>query len=1044
VLTLLAANAAGQVTSGEILGTVRDPTGAVVVDARITARNLETNAIREVLSWPDGRFRFQLLPTGPYQIRVQKDGFAEHEQGPIVLQLNQNAELDIKLQLAGITLKMSVVADAPLINTTNAEIGVNFDPKRVAELPLAPNRNILNLALSVAGVSQLSSGNLAPAQGGVNFSVNGMRLRSNNFLIDGQDSNNSNATGLNQEINNPDTVAEFRLITNQFAPEYGRAAGSVVNIITKRGMNQSHGSAYWFHNGNKLNSRSNLDKKSFRAAPWRIENQFAGTLGGPIVKDKTFFFLSALRWTDHRFASGKTISGAPTAEGQSILRSIAGDRPQVKLLLEHLPPAQVPISDRARVTGSGRTVEIPLGTLSGFAPNNLDDWQWSGRVDHRTSDKLSLGGRYLFDDRADIRGQFVPPGLTEQFLQRRQAVSAFLSSSFSPTSFNELRASYQRFAVQRFAADRKAGTIPSIEINELGLTGFDSSPSRTAIGLPGILPLFQVQNNYHLANTLSVMRGAHSMKFGIELRRQEQYYLLGTNSRGRLLYNTLQNYLDDIAQIATINISPAGDIHHFRYYDYFFFLQDEWRARPNLTLTYGVRYESPGTPVDYFVRINKPILENNNNDLAFAFRPVPKRDTNNWAPRVGFNFRFSEWPGFLRFLSGDGKLVMRGGYSRTYDLLPNIIFQNVAQQFPFTRPIRLAAGSREAFATIDAIRAGSTISPITNPNSFARSIVGEDYRAPVAEQLSFQFQRGLKQDWAFTIGWIGTKGTALLQTVDGNPTLPVNNNRGTLRVDPTQDVIRLRCNCASSIYHSLQTSLEKRLSRNFSMAAHYTWSRFIDDASDIFNASTSGDSAVSQDSFNRRADRGRSVYDRPRRLALNGVVEVPFKLEQKSVVGRLLGGWQISGFLALQSGAPFSPLDGADPGFRLFGIDAAVSNAIRPNLNTTLDLSSMSVEELIRAGGRNLFSRVTSANPIGNAGRNILRADGINNIDFGINKNIKISETQRLQLRAEFYNLFNSRDFGIPEAIVANPGFGVQWNTDGGNRRIVVGLRYTF
>jgi hypothetical protein len=228
------------------------------------------------------------------------------------------------------------------------------------------------------------------------------------------------------------------------------------------------------------------------------------------------------------------------------------------------------------------------------------------------------------------------------------------------------------------------------------------------------------------------------------------------------------------------------------------------------------------------------------------------------------------------------------------------------------------------------------------------------------------------------------------------------------------------------------------------MGAHYTWSAFIDDASEVFNPSVAGEVAVSQDSFNRRFDRGRSTYDRPHRLAVNGVFELPWMREQQGVAGRIAGGWQISGFLSLQAGAPFSPLAGEDPGFRLTGIDTLVGNSIRPNVNTSLDLATMPLQDIIAAGGRNLFSRITAANPIGNAGRNILRADGINNVDLGINKNIKVAEGHRLQVRFEFYNLFNSRDFGIPEANILNTGWGLQWNTDGGNRRIVGGLRYTF
>jgi hypothetical protein len=242
----------------------------------------------------------------------------------------------------------------------------------------------------------------------------------------------------------------------------------------------------------------------------------------------------------------------------------------------------------------------------------------------------------------------------------------------------------------------------------------------------------------------------------------------------------------------------------------------------------------------------------------------------------------------------------------------------------------------------------------------------------------------------------------------------------------------------------MQTSMEKRLSGSFAMAAHYTWSAFIDLASEIFNPSNSGEVAVVQDSFNRRADRGRSTYDRPHRFTVNAVYETPWLREQKGVAGKLVGGWQLSPFFTAQAGAPFTALDGADPGFRLSGIDALVGNAVRANVNTTLNLATMSVEKLLRAGGQQLFSRVTAASPLGNVGRNILRSDGITNLDLGIIKNTRVTESQRVQFRAEFYNMANSRDFGIPESRVSSANFLNQWGNAGGNRRIVLGLRYIF
>jgi hypothetical protein len=265
-------------------------------------------------------------------------------------------------------------------------------------------------------------------------------------------------------------------------------------------------------------------------------------------------------------------------------------------------------------------------------------------------------------------------------------------------------------------------------------------------------------------------------------------------------------------------------------------------------------------------------------------------------------------------------------------------------------------------------------------------------------------------------------------------------------------VIRTRANAASSIYHSLQTQLEKRYGNGLVTSAAYTWSSFIDNASEVFNASVSGEVAVPQDSYNRSNDRGRSTYDRPHRFTLQAVYELPFLREQNSAVAKIFGGWQINGFLTLQSGAPFTPLAGIDPGGRLSGIDGLVGNSIRPNVATDMDLSGMNVTEL-RAFNRaapvdnsitTLFTNVNLQSQLGNAGRNILRADGIGNLDFGLIKNTAITETHRMQIRAEFYNLTNTRNFGIPESRINSVNFLNQWGTDGGNRRIQLGLRYVF
>lgn len=1045
----------GQVTS-EILGTVTDESGAVIASAKITARAVATGLTYSATSGEAGQFRMPLLPPGKYEVTIEKQGFAKLVLPDVELQLNQRADIPAKLRVSTAAETVTVTGEVPLVNTTNAEVGVNFDSRRIAELPLAPNSNILNAALSVPGVSQLSSGNSGFAAGGVSFSVNGMRTRSNNFMVDGTDSNSPSVGGLLQEINNPDTVGEFRVITNQFAPEYGRAAGSVVNIVTKSGTNQFHGSAFWKHNDNKLNSRSNLDKRVFPRAPWRIENQVAATVGGPVIKNKTFFFGSIMRWTDRQFASGSNITGAPTEAGKALLQPFASTRPALAAVLKYLPAAQTGTGQTIGVNLGGQNLTIPVGTLSGAQPGLLNAWQWMVKGDHRFSDKHSLSTRLLWDDREQISGQSVPPGLTSQSPAKRINANIGVNSTFTASMFNEFRVSFGRFTSASLAADKSALEIPSIEVTQLGLTGFNAANARTAIGLAVNLPQSQALNNYQLANNFSLLRGSHSMKFGIDFRRQDQNQDFNPTTRGRLQYQTLQDVADDIPNVQSINSFLPGvpNWQGYKYYDYFFYVQDEWRLKPNFTLTYGIRYESPGNAVDFLRNINNQVLALNNNNPGFRMDDPPKRDLNNWAPRVGFNWRLPN----MGFLTGDNKTVLRGGYSRTYDLIFNNIVLNIFSSFPFTLVTNFPARAANGFTNVQNIATGRVPAALpANPLQVTRTIVNPTYRAPLAEQFSFQIQRELARNWALTAGYVGTKGTALFMSLDGNPTVAGNNANGTIRVNPARGIIRERANASSSSYHSLQLSLEKRLSQNFSLGTHYTWSTFIDDQSEIFNSSVAGEVAVSQDSFNRKAERGRSTYDRPHRWSSNFTYELPYMRDQKGLAGHVLGGWTVSGFLTFQSGSPFSALAGIDPGFRLSGIDSLIGQSIRPNV---VGSASGTVESLFANRGAqvneltptsvtnyapNLFRLPTATSPLGNAGRNILRSDGINNLDLAINKSVKLPwESHMFNLRFDFYNLTNSRDFGIPEARINNAGFMNQWNTNGGNRRITGTLRYVF
>ena len=288
-----------QATTGTITGTVSDQTAAIVPGVTVTVRNTQTNITRTTQTSDVGRYSFPALPIGNYEVKFEQPGFGTIVREAVVLTLNQTAVVDAVISPARVaTGVVTIAADAPIMNTTNAEVGVRFDEKRLSDLPTqglgnlsgGGFRDVFSFGLSVPGVSQINQGNTGFGNG-TDYSVNGARLRSNNFTLDGQDVNDPSVSGTQMKWNNPDAVQEFRMITNQFSAEYGRSSGSIVSVATKSGTNMLHGSAFWYHNSNPLNSLSNVDKAGgITEAPWRIENQFGGTVGGPIKRDKTFFF----------------------------------------------------------------------------------------------------------------------------------------------------------------------------------------------------------------------------------------------------------------------------------------------------------------------------------------------------------------------------------------------------------------------------------------------------------------------------------------------------------------------------------------------------------------------------------------------------------------------------------------------------------------------------------------------------------------------------------------------------------------------------------
>jgi len=676
-----------QATSGSISGVVTDERQGAIANATVTARNVGTNESRVTTVDGEGRYRFSNLQVGNYEIIVQANGFAKLVRSGVELLLNQAAVVNAVLKLKTVEEVVTVAENASLLNTANSEVSTRFDSKRLSELPLATNRNVFNIALSAAGVSQLGSGQTGFAAG-MSYSSNGGRVRSNNFMLDGQDINDPSVAGGQQPLNNPDLVQEVRLVTNQFAAEYGRNSGSVLSVITKSGTNQYHGSAFLFNNNNHFNACSNQDKAASKTtgfcnpnattdarkgAPFRLENQFGGTFGGPVRlpyfdgKDKTWFFGSLQRWTDRQLGSGFTLSGAPTDAGRQILQQVAGGRPQVAALLRFLPAAQTANGKSARFTVGGVTSTVPLGDLTGSTAFRFDDWQGSGRIDHQFNPNHRMSGRYLFDDSLTSgTGQATPPGLTTVAPARSQSATINLTSLLGSRWVNDARLAWSRFGSRTTASDPSSQQIPSIEIEELALRGFNAAADRTAIGLAVNQPQFRFNNTYQIVDTVGYNAGDHAVKFGTDFRRTQVKSFFVPTIRGRLAYPTLQNFIDDVAlTAATVNRPlPGGQqIQYYDNYDYYFFGQDEWKITPSFTLSYGLRYELPGNTFNDLIPVNNQIVAAAGGDARFGFTPVPKTDKNNFQPRLGFSWNPRTSGGPFNLLTGGEKLVVRGGYA---------------------------------------------------------------------------------------------------------------------------------------------------------------------------------------------------------------------------------------------------------------------------------------------------------------------------------------------------------------------------------------------
>jgi outer membrane receptor protein involved in Fe transport len=851
-------------TGGATLnGTVTDPTGAVVTGAKITATQTATGLVRGTESGSAGIYSLTSLPPGSYDVSVEKTGFKMAKFKAAELTVGAEATLDVKLEVGAVAEAVDVTADVPVVETTRSQTSTVIDNAQVGDLPIN-GRNFLDFTLLTPGVVR------DPSRGG-DISFGGQRGTANSLQVDGSDANNvffgqstgRAGTGRSPYSFSQDAIQEFQVSTNTFAPEIGRAGGGVINVITKSGTNQFHGSGFEFFRDKALNAnsfennRARLPKRNYHF------NQFGGNLGGPVAKDKVFFFFD--------------YDGQRNSEPITVIPAVAAP------------------SDAL----SQQAFQTILPQLGAYA-RSLNNDVYLGKVDWNISDKQRLSVRYNANRFKGLNyensGTTSVVGHTGNSNVTTDNISGTHAFTFSPTTLLESRFTYTR--------DNEPGeansTAPEAVIKQNGATAIN-------IGRNSFSPRYTNAKTIQWNESLSHVRGRHSYKMGVDLIFQRIDNFFPGNFSGSYTYNSYADFASNKPATFTqafAGPNTDGPLSRPNANEYAFYAQDSWRATSRLTLNYGIRY-------DLFSYAEPPVQNPNPALLAAGFDTSRiNKDENNLAGRLGFAYKVSD----------NGNLTVRGGigtfYGRTPTILTGTAFtQNGIQVPTFT----LTSG----FPTYPNVLSGP---PVLNrtPDIY---VFDPNYVQPVTHQWSLNVERQLGRDYSVTIGYLGVRGEHLTRTRDINllPAVlvqgslangtPVLFPRHPGRANPAFGRISLFDSGADSTYHAGFIQLSKRLSRDFQVQTSYTLAHAIDDRPDFTSVVVgSDDSKNAQDTLIPNAERGRGNADIRHRFVFSGIWNIDYgKSLSNPIMRALFRGYQLSTITTVQSGKPLTATVGSDP-----------------------------------------------------------------------------------------------------------------------------------
>jgi hypothetical protein len=1020
-----------QTHRGSLRGTVYDQNRAVVPRADIKLINRETNEVRTTTSGAQGHYAISSLQPGSYRLEFSASGFATL---PIEFELKVNQEVrhDAELQIQTVTHPYDIFAGGDELKKESAALSTVIENRQVENLPL-DGRNFFELSLLVPGAVPAAQGSAGSVRGDFAFSVNGAREDSNNFLLDG-------VYNVDPKLNTfavrppVDAIREFEMATSTYDASFGRNPGAQVNVVTKSGTNNFHGSLYLFHRNGALDAR-NFFAPASEPKPKYIRNQFGGSFGGPLSSDRTFFFVD---YEGGRSREGITrVTNVPTALERSgdFSQSLFGV-PINPFNGQPFPGGIIPDFAQNPV---GRAIvnlyplpnrNVPLQNFVSSPTQRDDTDSFDLRVDHHFSATSQFIGRYSFGDR-DLFEPFTGPtfslvsGYGDNVRRRSQNLMFGETHLFSPSFVNEARFAFSRVAAavtQEASVTNQDVGLPVVSPNprDLGLS-FITVTGFSPLGDEGNNPQNSVTNVYQLLDTANLIKGNHIFKFGVDIRFTQQNAFRDVESRGRLQFSPFAqitgNALADLLLGFPLltSVARVDNPQQLRTNSYNFYFDDSFRISPRLTINAGLRYEynSPATDAAnrarvYDVNSGTIVTPGTNGVPRGGYNP----DRNNFAPRVGL-----AWT-----VGSREKTVLRAGYGIYYDQSPLA----PAEALYFNAPLF----DNNIFFSLPGL-------PLTLDNPFpaffpfalpdSALAIQRDLRTGYLQHWNGNIQQELGSGRILEIAYVGSKGTKLLAARDINQPQPSILPPGlpfVPRPNPGFDDIDMLESRANSSYHSLQTRFQQRLSRGLAALVSYTWSKSIDDASNFF--SSAGDANFPQNSYDLRGERGRSNFDVRHRLSVSYSYDLPFGrgrtyLDDNGFVSTMLTGWQTLGIVTLQSGRPFTvallpEIDNSGTGRSLLGFGAND----RPNVVGDPLAVTPTLERWFNTAA---FS-FPPPGTFGNAGRNILDGPGYQNFNASLMKNTKISERVSFQFRAEVFNLFNHPNFGLPDNFLGSPTFG--------------------